>query len=105
MARTDPRPQCWKVQGELPHKQYRCWIQHKNQANFRKEEYSLTFEQYQELWRDKWDMKGRSSDNYCLTRIDPEGSWHIDNVECVPRIEHLRRQGFNRRGKPRNGKL
>lgn len=104
MARTDPRPQCWKVPGELPHEQYRCWIQHKNQANFRKEEYYLTFEQYQDLWKHKWDMKGRGTNDYCLTRIDLEHPWQIGNVECIERLQHLKQQGYNRRGK-KNGKL
>jgi hypothetical protein len=101
MARTDLRPHTWKVQGEVPHEQYRCWIQHKNQANFRGEDYELTFEQYQDLWKYNWDMKGRSTHNYCLTRIDPEGAWTMDNVEVIDRIEHLRRQGLSRRGKRR----
>ena len=92
----------WKVQGEVPHRQYRSWVQHRNQANFRKEEYELTFEQYQELWRDKWDMKGRGTDNYCLTRIDPEMPWTIDNAEVIDRMEHLRRQGASRKGQPRS---
>lgn len=102
MARTDPRPHTWKVQGEVPHEQYRCWIQHKNQANFRGEDYELTFEQYQDLWKYNWDMKGRSTHNYCLTRIDSEGAWTMDNVEVIDRIEHLRRQGAARRGQPRS---
>lgn len=101
MPRNSPRPHMWKVQGELPHKQYRTWIQHKNQANFREEEYELSFEQYQWLWREKWDMRGRDSNSYCLVRIDPEHPWRLDNVEVIDRTEHLKRQGENRRGKPR----
>lgn len=104
MARTDPRPQCWKVPGEIPHEQYRCWIQHKNQANFRKEPYEITFEQYQELWTGKWERKGRGTNDYCLTRIDSEGAWSLDNVEVLERVEHLRRQGYARRGTKRKVK-
>lgn len=104
MPKTSLRPHMWKVQGEVPHKQYRCWIQHKNQANFRGEEYDLTFEQYQDLWKDKWDMKGRDSDSYCLTRVDPDGAWTLNNVEVIDRIEHLKRQGYARRGRPRRAK-
>jgi len=90
--KTKTRPHTWKVQGEVPHQQYRCWIQHRNQANFRGEEYTLTFEDYQHLWREHWDVKGRTSGSYCLNRPDPDLGWHLDNVECVPREEHLKRQ-------------
>lgn len=92
MPRKGIRPHCWKVQGEVPHQQHLAWLQMKAQASYRKETFELTFEQFQELWRDKWDMKGRGSDDYCLTRQDPLGIWCVDNVVCIPRIEHLRRQ-------------
>lgn len=92
MPRKGPRPHCWKVQGELNHSQYLAWLQMKAQANYRKETFKLTFEDFQQLWKDKWDMKGKASDNYCLTRTDPEGAWELSNVQCIIRVEHLRRQ-------------
>lgn len=91
-GRKGPRPHTWKVQGEIPHQQYCCWLQMKAQASFRKEEFLITFEDYQELWQGFWERKGRSSEDYCLTRLDPEGSWEKGNVECMPRRQHLKRQ-------------
>lgn len=64
----------------------------KAQANYRKEIFALSFEDFQMLWADRWDMKGKGSDNYCLTREDPNGAWIRGNVVCIVRIEHLRRQ-------------
>ena len=92
MARTDPRPHLWKVQGEIPHKQYLVWLQMRAQANYRKELFLLTFEEFQQLWLGNWERKGRSNTDYCLTREDPDGAWILGNVVCIPRIEHLRRQ-------------
>ena len=92
MSRTGPRPNCWKVQGEIPHKQYLAFLQMRAQANYRKEEFNLTFEDFQKLWQYHWDKKGRATDDYCLTREDPEGPWDRDNAICILRVDHLRRQ-------------
>lgn len=103
MSRTGTRPHVWKVQGKIPHDQYCAFLQMRAQANFRKEKFSLTFEEFQMLWKDKWDMKGRSIDSYCLTREDPDGDWVMGNVSCIPRIEHLRRQKLYKKER-NNGK-
>ena len=103
MSRTGPRPHVWKVQGDIPHKQYLAFLQMRAQANYRKEEFNLSFEEFQAVWRDKWDMKGRGVDDYCLTREDPEGPWDIKNVICLLRVDHLRRQKLFKQDK-KNGK-
>lgn len=92
MPRTGPRPHCWKVQGEQNHQQYLAWLQMRAQANYRGEMFLLSFEDFQELWQGHWHQKGRGSGSYCLTRRDPDSDWHKDNVFCIPRLEHLRRQ-------------
>ena len=92
MSRQGPRPHVWKVQGLIPHQQHLAWMQMRAQANFRGEEFNLTLEEFQNLWKDHWDMKGRAIDQYCLTREDPDGPWDIKNTQCVVRLEHLRRQ-------------
>ncbi|CAB4137267.1 hypothetical protein UFOVP322_26 [uncultured Caudovirales phage] len=104
MPRQGPRPQCWKVQGEIPHQQYLAWLQMKAQAMYRRETFALSFEEFQLLWIDKWNMKGRGKDNYCLTREDPNGAWIWGNVICLPRIEHLRRQKLYKTEKMANEK-
>lgn len=92
MSRSGPRPHCWKVQGEIPHQQYLSWLQMRAQANYRKEQFMLSFEEFQTLWLGHWDQKGRGQNHYCLTREDPDGAWIRGNVVCIPRLEHLRRQ-------------
>ena len=68
------------------------WLRMKAQAKYRNEGWDLTWEQYQEVWEGKWHMKGRGSDQLCLTRIDWAGPWNINNISIVFRLEHLRRQ-------------
>jgi hypothetical protein len=92
------RPNTWKVKGDIPHAQYECYLQMRAQASFRGDLFLLTFEQYQELWRDRWHLKGRGSNDYCLNRIDPQGPWEVGNVECYTRREHLRRQAVYKQG-------
>ena len=92
MSRKGPRPHTWKVQGEEPHKQYIAWLRAKAQANFRKEVWLLSFEEFQKVWLGYWTRRGRSSTNYCLSREDVSGAWAIGNVSCCPRIDYLRRQ-------------
>lgn len=94
MSRTGPRPHVWKVQGEQNHQQYRAWVQARAQANYRKEVFLLSFEDFQRLWQAHWHQKGRGRLDYCLTREDPDGAWELSNVECIPRVEHLRRQKY-----------
>ena len=101
MPRTGLRPHVWKVQGEIPHEQYCCWLKMKAQANFRGEEWQLLFEDYQAVWQGKWDQKGRDIMSYCLTRIDGEGAWHKDNILCIPRHEHFKRSGQAKKDKQR----
>jgi hypothetical protein len=76
----------------------------KAQASYRKETWSLPFEEFQQLWQGRWDRKGRGIDDYCLTRQDPEGAWVLGNVFCVPRHEHLTRSGKYKAEKRKNGK-
>jgi hypothetical protein len=92
MSRTGPRPHCWKVQGEVPHQQHLAWLQMRAQANYRREVFELSLEDFQELWQGRWELKGRGADDYCLTRIDAGLPWNRDNVQCVPRADHFTRR-------------
>lgn len=84
-----PRPWLW-VTGtdEVLHKKYRAWIQQKNQANYRKETWTLEFDDWVELWGDKWDLRGRKTEQYCLTRISYFDDWTKENSCVITRKEH-----------------
>lgn len=91
MPRSGPRPNSWKVKGEIPHQQHIAWHRMRAQAIYRGEAWDLPFEDFQTLWRDHWHERGRDVSNYCLTRIDDQQAWSLNNCQCVLRIDHLRR--------------
>lgn len=98
-VRRAPRPYIWKIgPDEDRHRMYQPWLVSRAQANFRGESFELTFEEYYQLWKNDWDNRGRQPDNMCMTRIDKEGAWSIDNVHVITRKEHLIEQGRARKG-------
>ena len=89
------RPEEWCT-GEDPvrHDKYYAWLKHRAQAKFRKEDYDLTWEDWESLWTDElWFQRGRAKTDLCLGRLDHLGPWSLDNCHVIPREEHLKRQG------------
>jgi len=74
-------PETWKS-GPDPeiHSYYPKFVQHRNQAKFRKEEYNLTFEEWMHVWGRNIINRGRSKGTMFMTRIDDTDSWNIYNV-------------------------
>jgi hypothetical protein len=91
-----PRPDRWKIKDPLLHELHQPWHKARAQAHYRGEEWLLTFEEFAEVWRGKWEQRGRQRDDLCMTRTDVEGAWARDNVEIVTRLEWARR-GRDRR--------
>lgn len=92
------RPQMWVIgsdAGSYKHSMYHPWQLSRAQANFRKEEWNLSFEEYYELWKDDWSNRGRLPENMCMTREDPEKAWDASNTVIVTRYEHLMRLNHN----------
>jgi hypothetical protein len=88
-----PRPHTW-ISGadEYKHSMYVPWMKAHAQANFRGEEWTLTFEEWFKLWDGRWEKRGRGSDDLCMTREDFEGVWSADNIIILTRSDHLARQ-------------
>lgn len=87
-----PRPETWITGPDpLTHEKYYAWHKHRAQARYRQENYELTFEHWQEIWKDDEVFLNRGKERGCfvLTRRDPEGAWSLDNVEIVTRYEQL----------------
>lgn len=90
-ARGKPRPHVW-VTGPDPllHEMYHPWQVAKAQAKYRGEEWNLTFEEYADMWRPQWHLRGRGSDQYCMTRYDEEKPWDKTNAYIILRLEQQR---------------
>lgn len=87
------KPEEW-ISGPDPvmHDMYYAYLKHKSQAQYRKEEYSLTWDCWQQLWPlDKWEQRGRRRNSFCLTRIDTDDAWSVDNAEVITNKEKLKR--------------
>jgi hypothetical protein len=92
-----PRPGSWLTGPDVViHAQYRAYVQHRNQSNFRSEPWILTFQQYQAVWGLKWPLRGRTSTSWCMTRIDTNKSWSLDNVMVITRAQHSARTALKR---------
>jgi hypothetical protein len=107
MSRQGPRPHTWKYQDPLEHLQHVAWMRMKAQADFRGEPWDFSFEDFKTVWGPHWPNRGRASEDYCLTRCDYEMPWSITNVECIRRIDHLKRnrQGRQFHDRPKNNKI
>lgn len=90
-----PRPHTW-ITGPDPeeHKRYRTFIQQRNQAQWREEVWTISFEEWKQLWAEsgQWYNRGRERGCYCMTRKDREGPWSVNNVHIVTREQHSREQ-------------
>lgn len=85
-------PDAWLTGPDITRRdKYYAYLKHKAQANFRKELYLLTWEDWEYMWTDaKWDKRGRKIEDLCLTRLDFFGAWSVDNVTICSRREHFK---------------
>ena len=71
---------------------YYGFLRHRAQAKYRKEDYQLTFEQFESLWsNDDWFRRGKAIDKLCMSQINYDIGWVEGNVEVITRGEQLRR--------------
>jgi len=96
--RALPRPQCWKFSDPFDHVRHNAWLKMKSQADFRKEPWELSVEDFFKLWptQEIWGQRGRASHNLCASRIDDEKPWSAENVELVTRKISCARRNRNR---------
>ena len=86
------RPDKWVSQDPVVRKKNLAFLRMRCQAKFRGEEWTLTFEEFQAHWVDKfWIMRGYHRNAPCMTRIDETQPWSNSNVMIVPRLTVLHR--------------
>lgn len=82
-------PSAWKTGPDpLRREQYYAWLKHRAQAKFRKEDHDLTFEEWESLWMDNWDNRGRGLENHILVRTNKKDPWTFDNCKVLTRKEY-----------------
>jgi hypothetical protein len=98
-----PRPHIWICgPDEYKHSMYTPWMMARAQANYRGEEFLLTFEEFYSAWKKRWNQRGRKGHEYCMTRIDEDGPWSSDNIRVITRKEQLAEKNAKRLGLPRD---
>lgn len=81
------------IQGEMR----LAWNRMRAQAKFRDETWTITWEEFMQIWDGSWHLRGTTKESMVLTKRNQEGDWCRDNVEICPRLEQWRRQ-TKRRG-------
>lgn len=95
-------PHTWKSGPDLTvHKLYVDCQRARAQAWYRGEQWQITEQEYIDLWliEDRYQRKSRCREGLCMTRIDPELPWTLDNVHIITRLEHFRRSAEAKRMK------
>jgi hypothetical protein len=92
------KPNMWKSGPDpLVHRKYQPFLAARAQARFRSEEWTLTWEQWQELWpHELWDQRGKKTEELAMTRKDHRGAWSMDNVHIVTRGQQLYESNLRR---------
>jgi len=62
---------------------YRSFVQHRNQARWRGEDYVLLFYEWIDLYENQLDNRGRKVGNFRLERIDSSLPWQFTNIRLV----------------------
>lgn len=102
MKEKKTRPCAWKS-GPDPelHRRYLQWLQQRNQAQWRGEEWDLSFEAWLQVWGDDIHLRGRKRGQLSLIRRNYLEPWHQDNVVKVTREEQSAIQAMIKMDKKR----
>lgn len=99
------RPNTWKIKDPELHKMYIPFLKAKSQTDYRvregiaEGEWLITFPEFVAVWGDLWQLRGRASSDFAMTREDFDGDWTADNVVVVTRKEQLERARQHRESK------
>lgn len=74
------------------------YLQQRAQARMRKIPFTITFEEWSELWisSGKWEQRGTRKDQYCMSRIGDTGGYEIGNVFIQLQADNVRDAQLNR---------
>ena len=76
---------------KIEREKHMAYLKTKAQAKLRGEQFDLTIEQFMRVWPDDlWQQRGRRSDQYSMTRMNPTKPWCVKNVVIMCRADQLR---------------
>jgi hypothetical protein len=79
-----------KFKDIIDHERHTQYWRRKAQAIYRQEGWSMTLEEYFNLWtRDLWPQRGRKRDELVMIRRDVEKPWSHANCCIVTRYQQL----------------
>jgi len=92
-CRKGPQPQIWMTGPDPKVKAHRLrWNRMKAQAKYWSQEWTISWEDYLDLYKTATGLWGRQKHNYNLTRVDTSQGWHIWNVQMMTRGEAMCRK-------------
>lgn len=97
------RPQTWVIKDPVLHELYMPFLKARSQAWYLGQDWSLSFEEFAQVWGDKWSQRGRASHCYSMSRIDIEKGWSVDNVALMTRGDY--RRLHNKAGRKRKKRM
>jgi hypothetical protein len=74
--------------------QYKDWVRFVCQCRHRNEDCSISWNEYQKIWKDRYHLRGRGGQDLVLTRIDHEGAWTENNIQVITRREQIQRKNI-----------
>jgi hypothetical protein len=76
---------------------FRRYHQQRMNARYRGIGWELTFDQWQDLWLEHYDRRGRESGQYVMARHGDEGPYAVGNVSIKPVEDNLAEARQNER--------
>jgi hypothetical protein len=101
------RPDTWIVKDPTLHKMYIPFLKAKAQSDYRVREgletggWDFTFDEFAAKWGDLWQLRGRGSLDFAMSKINFEGPWNAKNTDIITRREQLQRARDYRESKKR----
>jgi len=95
------RPHLRKYPDPIDHKLFVACQRSRAQAWYLGEQWFIEEIDYVRLWRqdDRYLLKGRHNDQLCMTRVDYDLPWTLDNIQIISRAEHYKYCSKNKIGK------
>lgn len=75
-----------------------AYITQRNFAKYRGIEWDLTYADWCELWAEKWHLRGRGNDKYCMARHGDAGPYALWNVSIKTNLANRKEVVYKPRG-------